>query len=82
MERRSIRWNASGSNAPTTAAAPVDAAPPENTTMRTRTLSRLLSAALGLSTAWLAPATEQSRDKKLPTVRLTTLSELAQVLES
>jgi FMN phosphatase YigB (HAD superfamily) len=40
------------------------------------------AAALGLSTAWLAPATEKPRDKNLPTVRLTTLSELAGVLES
>jgi FMN phosphatase YigB (HAD superfamily) len=40
------------------------------------------AAALGLSTAWLAPATEKPRDKNLPTVRLTTLSELMQVLQS
>ncbi len=40
------------------------------------------AAALGLSTAWLAPATEKSRDKGLPTVRLTTLPDLAQVLDS
>lgn len=40
------------------------------------------AAALGLSTAWLAPASEKTRDKNIPTVRLTTLSELAQVLES
>ena len=40
------------------------------------------AAALGLSTAWLAPATERPRDRKLPTVRLTTLPELAQVLAS
>jgi len=40
------------------------------------------AAALGLSTAWLAPATEKSREKDLPTVRLTTLSDLARVLES
>ena len=40
------------------------------------------AAALGLSTAWLAPATEKSRDKSLPTVRLTTLSDLSRALES
>lgn len=40
------------------------------------------AAALGLSTAWLAPASEKSREKNLPTVRLTTLSDLAQVLDS
>jgi FMN phosphatase YigB (HAD superfamily) len=40
------------------------------------------AAALGLSTAWLAPATEKSREKDLPTVRLTTLSDLARVLDS
>lgn len=40
------------------------------------------AAALGLSTAWIAPASEKSRDKNLPTVRLTTLSELAKVLGS
>jgi FMN phosphatase YigB (HAD superfamily) len=42
------------------------------------------AAALGLSTAWLAPtgATERSRESGLPTVRLATLSDLAGVLES
>jgi FMN phosphatase YigB (HAD superfamily) len=40
------------------------------------------AAALGLSTAWLAPANEKSRDKNLPTVRLTTLPDLARVLDS
>ena len=40
------------------------------------------AAALGLSTAWLAPATEQSPETGLPTVRLATLSDLAEVLES
>src|SRR6266566_1894497 len=40
------------------------------------------AAALGLSTAWLAPATEKSNERDLPTVRLTTLSDLARVLES
>jgi FMN phosphatase YigB (HAD superfamily) len=40
------------------------------------------AAALGLSTAWLAPANEKSRDKDLPTVRLTTLPELVTVLDS
>jgi FMN phosphatase YigB (HAD superfamily) len=40
------------------------------------------AAALGLSTAWLAPASEKSRDKNLPTARLTTLAELERVLES
>ena len=40
------------------------------------------AAALGLSTAWLAPSTEKSRDKNLPTVRLTTLPDLAGVLDS
>lgn len=39
------------------------------------------AAALGLSTAWLAPATERSPDNNIPTVRLTTLSDLAQVLD-
>jgi FMN phosphatase YigB (HAD superfamily) len=40
------------------------------------------AAALGLSTAWLAPGSEKSRETGLPTVRLKTLSDLAQVLES
>ena len=40
------------------------------------------AAALGLSTAWLAPATEKPRESGLPTVRLATLSDLAGVLES
>lgn len=40
------------------------------------------AAALGLSTAWLAPETSQSPETGLPTVRLTTLSDLAEVLES
>jgi len=40
------------------------------------------AAALGLSTAWLAPAGEKSRDSGIPTVRLSTLSDLAGVLES
>lgn len=40
------------------------------------------AAALGLSTAWLAPATEKSPENGLPTVRLTTLSDLAGVLDS
>ena len=40
------------------------------------------AAALGLSTAWLAPATEKSNETGIPTVRLSTLSDLARVLES
>jgi len=40
------------------------------------------AAALGLSTAWLAPDTEKSRETGIPTVRLQTLSDLAGVLES
>jgi FMN phosphatase YigB (HAD superfamily) len=41
------------------------------------------AAALGLSTAWLAPPSEKSRESAgIPTVRLSTLSELAGVLES
>ena len=40
------------------------------------------AAALGLSTAWLAPRTSKSPDSGLPTVRLTTLSQLAEVLDS
>ena len=39
------------------------------------------AAALGLSTAWLAPPTEKSPDSSLPTVRLETLSDLTKVLE-
>jgi len=39
------------------------------------------AATLGLSTAWLAPATAQSPEAGLPTVRLTTLSQLAEVLD-
>jgi FMN phosphatase YigB (HAD superfamily) len=40
------------------------------------------AAALGLSTAWLAPESEKSRESGIPTVRLTTLSDLVGVLES
>jgi HAD superfamily hydrolase (TIGR01549 family) len=40
------------------------------------------AAALGLSTAWLAPPTTQSPEAGLPTVRLTTLPQLAEVLDS
>jgi FMN phosphatase YigB (HAD superfamily) len=40
------------------------------------------AAALGLSTAWLAPRTTKSPETGLPTVRLTTLSQLAEVLDS
>ena len=42
------------------------------------------AAALGLATAWLAPpdAPRKSREAGVPTVRLTTLSELAGVLDS
>ncbi len=40
------------------------------------------AAALGLSTAWLAPAAERSPDQGLPTVRLTTLSDLIEVLDA
>src|SRR2546430_1047734 len=40
------------------------------------------AAALGLSTAWLAPETEKPRERGIPTVRLKTLSDLAGVLES
>ena len=41
------------------------------------------AAALGLSTAWLAPASEKPRESAgIPTVRLSTLSELAGVLAS
>ena len=39
------------------------------------------AAALGLSTAWLAPRTSKSPDAGLPTVRLTTLAQLAEVLD-
>jgi len=38
------------------------------------------AAALGLSTAWLAPRTAKSPEPGLPTVRLTTLPQLAKVL--
>jgi len=40
------------------------------------------AAALGLSTIWLAPASEKSRDRNLPTARISTLSDLARVLDS
>jgi FMN phosphatase YigB (HAD superfamily) len=40
------------------------------------------AAALGMSTAWLAPVTEKSREAGIPTVRLQTLTDLARVLES
>jgi HAD superfamily hydrolase (TIGR01549 family) len=40
------------------------------------------AAELGLSTAWLAPAGAKSPEAGLPTVRLTTLSQLAEVLDS
>ena len=42
------------------------------------------AAALGLSTVWLAPASEHSPDTRegLPTARIATLSDLARVLES
>ncbi len=39
------------------------------------------AAALGLSTAWLAPRSAKSPEAGLPTVRLTTLPQLAEVLE-
>jgi len=39
------------------------------------------AAALGLSTAWLAPEAEKSPQRGLPTVRLQTLSDLAAVLQ-
>jgi FMN phosphatase YigB (HAD superfamily) len=39
------------------------------------------AAALGLFTAWLAPDTEKSPEKGLPTTRLKTLSDLARVLD-
>jgi len=38
------------------------------------------AAALGLSTAWLAPPTERSPESGLPTVRLATLPDLTKVL--
>jgi len=40
------------------------------------------AARLGLSTAWLAPAAAVSPESGLPTVRLATLTELAEVLDS
>ena len=40
------------------------------------------AAELGLSTAWLAPPNNTSPEAGLPTVRLSTLSELAEVLDS
>jgi HAD superfamily hydrolase (TIGR01549 family) len=40
------------------------------------------AASLGMSTAWLAPPVARSPDTRLPTVRLTTLTELAEVLLS
>ena len=40
------------------------------------------AAALGLSTAWLAPRSSKSPEAGLPTIRLTTLSQLAEVLDS
>jgi FMN phosphatase YigB (HAD superfamily) len=40
------------------------------------------AASLGMQTAWLAPPVARSPDANLPTVRLTTLTELAEVLES
>lgn len=40
------------------------------------------AAALGMSTAWLAPDNEKPREPGIPTVRLQTLTDLAQVLES
>lgn len=39
------------------------------------------AASLGMRTAWLAPPVARSPDANLPTVRLTTLTELAGVLE-
>lgn len=38
------------------------------------------AASLGMQTAWLAPPVARSPDSHLPTVRLTTLTELAEVL--
>lgn len=40
------------------------------------------AAALGLATVWLAPASEKPRDKTVPTARISTLSDLARVLDS
>ena len=40
------------------------------------------AASLGMSTAWLAPPVARSPDAGLPTVRLTTLTELGKVLLS
>ena len=40
------------------------------------------AAGLGMQTAWLAPPVARSPDANLPTVRLTTLTELAEVLDS
>lgn len=40
------------------------------------------AAALGLSTAWLAPMSERSPDRSLPTARLTTLSDLITVVDA
>ena len=40
------------------------------------------AASLGMQTAWLAPPVARSPDAGLPTVRLTTLTELAEVLLS
>ena len=40
------------------------------------------AASLGMQTAWLAPPVARSPDANLPTVRLTTLTELAEVLEA
>ena len=40
------------------------------------------AASLGMQTAWLAPPVARSPDANLPTVRLTTLTELAEVLDT
>jgi putative hydrolase of the HAD superfamily len=40
------------------------------------------AASLGMQTAWLAPPVARSPDSTLPTVRLTTLTELAEVLDT
>ncbi|PYP10696.1 MAG: hypothetical protein DMD59_04840 [Gemmatimonadetes bacterium] len=40
------------------------------------------AASLGMQTAWLAPPVARSPDANVPTVRLTTLTELAEVLPS
>jgi len=40
------------------------------------------AASLGMATAWLAPPAARSPDSRLPTARLTTLTELAEVLNS